>query len=82
MSRTALLAPVLRALAAAAAAVSLARGRVWMGALWLLPTGLTSSLALYQARRGRRAGGAPTVAGTAACATGGACGGCARKVCS
>ncbi|MEU2185097.1 hypothetical protein [Streptomyces thermolilacinus] len=82
MSRTALLAPVLCALAAAAAAVSFAQGRVWIGVLWLLPTGLTSHLALYRARRGRRAGGAPAVAGSAACATGGACGGRAKKVCS
>ncbi|CAL9607345.1 hypothetical protein [Streptomyces sp. enrichment culture] len=78
MSRTALLAPVLCALAAAAVAVAFAQGRVRTDVLRLLPAGLTADLALYQARRGRRAGGAP--AGPGACATGGACGGCAGQV--
>ncbi|MEV5446242.1 hypothetical protein AB0N23_27395 [Streptomyces sp. NPDC052644] len=82
MSRTALPAPVLRALAAAAAAVSFTQGRVWMGALWLLPAGLTSNLALYQARRGRRRTCGPAAPATPVGAAGTVCGGCAKRVCA
>ncbi|MFE9775997.1 hypothetical protein ACFYOV_30930 [Streptomyces sp. NPDC005931] len=82
MSRTAVLAPAVCVLATVAAVVSFTRS-TWMGLAWLLLAGLTSNMAVYHVRRARTAtrAGRPPAAAPTACASGGACGGCAEKVC-
>ncbi|WP_374984483.1 hypothetical protein [Streptomyces fradiae] len=90
MPRTAVLAPAVCALAAAAAAASLVQGRPWLGAVWLLPAALTSNLALFRRHRARAGAGrhpstacaSTTCASTAPAAARavlGTCGGCAKE---
>ncbi|KAF0647511.1 MULTISPECIES: hypothetical protein [Streptomyces] len=86
MPRTALLAPAVCTLAAAATAASFVQVRPWTGAVRLLPAALTSHPALLPHHRARAGAGRhpstawASTARAAACAVHGTCGGCAHEV--